>query len=52
METKKIIKRKVVCVYGKFDEDSDFVIEPACGDNACEECDKESFWIQKVEENG
>jgi hypothetical protein len=32
------IRRKVVCVFGKFDN-SDFVIEPVCSNNCkCEEC--------------
>ena len=48
MESK--IKRKVVCVFGKFDDKSDFVIEPVCSDDCnCESC-KDAFWIEEVEE--
>ncbi|MFA5746431.1 MAG: hypothetical protein WC932_06290 [archaeon] len=36
------VKRKVVCVYGRFDNTSDFVLEPAC----CEEDEKDAFWIE------
>jgi len=45
------IKRKVVCVYGKFDDKSDFVLEPLCKSNVhseeetCEIC-KDAFWIE------
>ena len=35
-------KIKVVCVYGKFGENSDFVLEPAV------DSDKDAFWIEKV----
>ena len=43
---KKIIRRKVVCVYGKFGEKSDFVIEPVCFDGCkCDGC-KNSFYIE------
>jgi hypothetical protein len=46
---KKIIKRKVVCVFGNFDDKSDFVLEPCdCPDgHGCEFC-KDSFWIRKT----
>lgn len=44
----KTIKRKVVCVYGKFNNKDDFVLEPVCSDNCeCELC-KSSFWIEGV----
>ena len=44
-------KRKVVCVWGKFDDKSDFVLEPACCDcSKCEIC-KNAFWIEDVEES-
>jgi transposase-like protein len=36
------IKRKVVCVYGRFDNTSDFILEPAC----CEEDEHIAFWIE------
>ena len=45
------IKRKVVCVWGKFDKDSDFVLEPICDSNVhgkdevCEVC-KDAFFIE------
>jgi hypothetical protein len=42
------IKRKVVCVFGKFDKDSDFVLEPACKDE-CKLC-KNAFWIEGDEQ--
>ena len=46
----KKMKRKVVCVFGKFDDKSDFVIEPVCDDDCnCKSC-KDAFWIEKVEE--
>lgn len=41
-------RRKVVCVFGKFDDKSDFVLEPVCEDKNCEYC-KDAFWIEKVE---
>ena len=45
-------KRKVVCVYGKFDNESDFVIEPVCSDDCqCEIC-KDAFWINDELEEG
>jgi len=47
MKTK--IRRKVVCAYGKFDNKSDFVLEPACEKDDCDNC-KDAFWIEKVEE--
>ena len=40
-------KIKVVCVYGKFGENSDFVLEPICGDKNCE-CCKDAFWIEDI----
>jgi hypothetical protein len=47
---KKIIRRKVTCVFGKFDEKSDFVLEPSCPDiNKCEECEN-AFWIEGEEQ--
>ncbi len=42
-------KRKVVCVYGKFDDIADFVLEPVCGDENCE-CCKDAFWIEDVKD--
>lgn len=46
MKTEKLIKRKVVCVFGKWGKDTDFVIEPYVeGD---EEVIGKSFWIQEV----
>lgn len=44
------ITRKVVCVFGKFDNKSDFVLEPACNSKTCE-CCKDSFYITKVEKD-
>ena len=45
------IKRKVVCVFGKFGKDTDFVIEPVCSDECkCELCKENSFWIEGEEE--
>lgn len=35
-------RRKVVCVFGEFDDKSDFVLEPVC---TCEDCDERGFWI-------
>ena len=44
------MKRKVICIWGKFDNKSDFVLEPACKDECnCGECE-DAFWIEKVEE--
>jgi len=40
----KDIRRKVICVYGKFDNESDFVLEPAT------EGDKDWFYIYGKEE--
>ena len=41
-------KRKVVCVFGKFDNKSDFVLEAACPDKCkCEIC-KDAFWIEEI----
>lgn len=36
------IRRKVVCVFGKFDDKSDFVIEPLLEG----EDDEDAFWIE------
>ncbi len=47
--TKPII-RKVTCVLGKFDNKSDFVLEPVCSDDKCEVC-KDAFYIMKVEDD-
>jgi len=36
-----MVKRKVVCVFGKFDDESDFVLEPVCSDSSnCKICKK------------
>lgn len=43
---KKKIRRKVVCVFGKFDDKSDFVLEPAIGIGE----EKDAFWIEGEEE--
>lgn len=41
-------KRKVVCISGKFDDKSDFVLEPVYPDSCdCEFC-KDAFWIEDV----
>ena len=48
-------KRKVVCVWGKLDSKSDFVLEPVCEptehpkEETCELC-KDAFYIQDVKE--
>ncbi len=43
---KEQVKRRVVCVFGIFGKDTDFVLEPACSDECkCEEC-KNAFWIE------
>lgn len=47
-KTFKGIKRKVVCVFGKWGKNTDFVIEPAHYDNKCSLCKDESFWIQEI----
>jgi len=40
------IRRKVVCVWGKFEEFGDFVIEPVCSPTCkCDSC-KDAFWIE------
>jgi hypothetical protein len=46
------IRRKVTCVFGKFDNKSDFVLEPVCKNECnCEVC-KDSFWIEgEIDEN-
>jgi len=47
----KKIRRKVVCVFGKFDEKSDFVLEPVCSNECkCEECIN-AFWIKGEQED-
>jgi len=44
------MKRKVVCVFGEWGEETDFVLEPVCSNDCdCEVC-KDAFWIEKVEE--
>lgn len=49
-------RRKVVCVFGKFDDKSDFVLEPVCTptehseDTTCEIC-KDAFYIEDVKED-
>jgi hypothetical protein len=41
--------RKVVCIFGKFNNKSDFVLEPVCNDDCkCEEC-KDAFYITQCE---
>lgn len=42
------MKKKVVCVYGSFEED-DFVLEPVCVNKDCQDCNENAFWIEKVE---
>lgn len=45
---KEQIIRRVVCIFGKFGNDTDFVIEPACSDTCkCEIC-KDAFWIEET----
>ena len=45
---KKKIKRKVVCVFGKWGTKTDFVLEPACSDKCkCDLC-KDAFWVEEV----
>lgn len=39
------IKRMVVCVYGKFGKDTDFILEPVCNDPECD-CCNDGFWIE------
>jgi len=43
------MKRRVTCVFGDFnDDDSDFVLEPACQKECnCDVC-KDAFWIEEV----
>ena len=49
-KNKKIVKRKVICVWGKFDNKSDFVLEPVCSEECdCEVC-KDAFWIENCKE--
>ena len=45
MKKRKKIRRKVVCVYGKFDKESDFVLEPYIDGCPCDDCDK-AFYIE------
>ena len=41
-------KRKVVCIFGEFNDSSDFVLEPACSEDCnCELC-KDAFWIEDM----
>jgi len=41
-------KIKVVCVYGKFKEGKDFVLEPPCSEDCnCEVC-KDAFYIEEI----
>jgi len=46
-----MVKRKVVCVFGKFDDKSDFVLEPSCPDSCKYDICKDAFWIEEVIEN-
>ena len=41
-----MVRRKVTCVFGVFDDKQDFVLEPCCSDTC--ECDicKDAFWIE------
>jgi len=45
------IKRRVICVFGKYGKNTDFVLEPACLNDSlgnkcqCEVC-KGAFWIE------
>ena len=40
------IKRRVICVFGEWGKDTDFVLEPTCSDTCnCEEC-KKAFWVE------
>jgi len=42
------MRRKVVCVFGDFEED-DFVLEPPCSNDCnCEVC-KDAFWVERVD---
>ena len=44
------MRKKVVCVFGDFEED-DFVLEPSCSDDCnCEIC-KDAFWIKRIRHN-
>lgn len=48
-----MIRRKVICVFGKFDGKSDFILEPVCclDEDKCEcEYCKDSFWIDGEEQ--
>jgi hypothetical protein len=41
--------RKVTCVFGRFDDKSDFVLEPSCPEgHVCEYC-KDSFCIEDTD---
>jgi len=43
-----MVKRKVTCVFGKFDDKSDFVLEPSCPEECkCDIC-KDTFWIEDI----
>jgi len=48
MKTKPI-RRRVVCVYGKWGKKTDFVIEPAIEGDGSEDVGK-VFWIEEVKE--
>lgn len=51
LKSPKRVKRKVFCVFGNFDDKSDFVIEPAIHEYPCDckDC-KDSFWIEGDEQ--
>jgi hypothetical protein len=49
---KKKIKVEVVCVFGKFGKNEDFVLEPTCYEGCkCEVC-KDSFWVEGEVKSG
>jgi len=41
-------KRRVVCVFGKFDDKDDFVLETACLKEDNCDCCKDAFWIEDI----
>ena len=44
----RMVRRKVVCVWGEFDDKSDFVLEPSCPEScSCDIC-KGAFWIEDL----
>ena len=52
MTEKEIILRRVVCVFGKFDNKSYFVLEPTCSETCmCGIC-KNGFWIEQSNKVG